>query len=104
MTVTSDHIAGFSMDLPDWAQMIVTDREIRRGDGRKIPLAVEVPVGRPSNVEIERKITNFKLVADALELLLAVWPEIPGASVTLTPAHQDELKRIILALPASVAL
>jgi hypothetical protein len=104
MTVTSDHIAGFSMDLPDWAQMIVTDREIRRGDGRKIPLAVEVPVKRPSHEEVQQKVINFKLVADALELLLSVWPEIPGASVTLTPAQQDELKRIILALPASVAL
>lgn len=70
----------------------------------QIGLKLNVPVTRPSNAEIEQKIANFKLVADALELLLKVWPEIPGASVTLSPANQDELKRIILALPSAVAL
>lgn len=103
--MTSYHNSSpYNMDLPDWARIMVADREIRRGDGWKRVTAVEAPAGRPSHEEIQQKVANFKLVADALDLLLAVWPEIPGASVTLTPAQQDELKRIILALPASVAL
>lgn len=63
-----------------------------------------VPVTRPSNEEIQKKIENAKLVAQGLEFLLKVWPSIPGASVTLTPAQQDELRQIILALPAAVAI
>jgi hypothetical protein len=61
-------------------------------------------VPKLTDAQIKRKLRNFKLVADALELLLQIQPEIPGASVTLTPAQQDELLRIVLALPASVEL
>ena len=89
-----------------------TQRKVREILGRGQIQAKAVPgweearrqPKRPSHEEIQRKVANFKLVADALELLLQITPEIPGASVTLTPAHHDELKRIILALPAVVAL
>jgi hypothetical protein len=100
--VTSYPSGPYSVDLPYWARQIISDRGMEHPRWPSSPATV--PVKRPSHEEIQQKVANFKLVADALELLLAVWPEIPGASVTLTPAQQDELKRIILALPASVAL
>lgn len=67
------------------------------------PVMKQAPT-RPSDAEIQKKIDNARLVAQGLEFLLKVWPSIPGASVTLTPAQQDELKQIILALPAAVVL
>jgi hypothetical protein len=53
---------------------------------------------------LREKMDNLRLVASALELLAAIWPEIPGASVTLSPAQLEELKRILLSLPASVVI
>lgn len=53
---------------------------------------------------LERKLENLRLVAQAMEFLANVWPTVPGASVTLTPAQQDELRQIILALPLAVAI
>ena len=101
-----------SFNLPEWAREILADDPspramwpLLRSGSLAPPLKRAVPrPRRPSNADIEKKIANAKLIADALEFLLQVWPEIPGASVTLTPAQQDELKRIVLALPASVEL
>lgn len=53
---------------------------------------------------MEQQHESLKLVARALEFLAEVWPTIPGASVTLTPVQQDELRQIILALPLMVAM
>ena len=53
---------------------------------------------------MEHRLESLKLVARALDLLPMVSPRIPGASVTLTPGQQDELKQIILALPLMVAV
>jgi hypothetical protein len=55
-------------------------------------------------VRMEQKHEALKLCAQALEFLAEITPLIPGASVTLTPAQQDELRQIILALPLMVAV
>ena len=114
-------------DLPDWARRLLANQEIGRprwpaGPSHyALPLAMDMSmvtgaspspsritgkkaIPKPTDAQIQRKLANFKLVADALEFLLQIQPTIPGASVTLTPAQQDELQRIVLALPASVEL
>jgi len=53
---------------------------------------------------IERKLDALRVVAQALEFLARVTPSIPGASITLSPAQQDELRQIILAMPLMVAV
>lgn len=55
-------------------------------------------------VHNERIHESLKLCAQALEFLASITPTIPGASVTLTPAQQDELRQIILAMPLMVAI
>ncbi len=55
-------------------------------------------------VLMEQKHESLKLCAQALEFLASITPEIPGASVTLTPAQQAELRQLILAMPLMVAI
>lgn len=57
-----------------------------------------------SKDENEQTLESLKLIARAFDLLPLITPTIPGASVTLTPAQQDELRQIILALPLMVAV
>lgn len=57
-----------------------------------------------SEIRIEQKFEAVKLCAQAMEFLAEITPKIPGSSVTLTPAQQDELRQIILAMPLMVAL
>jgi hypothetical protein len=54
--------------------------------------------------KVEQTWERLRLVARAMELLAEITPTIPGASVTLTPAQQDELRQIILAMPLMVAV
>lgn len=99
--MTSYHSAGFNVDwtpLPVYLGALAREHEARADMSR-----LKAPT-RPSDAEIQKKIDNARLVAQGLEFLLKVWPSIPGASVTLTPAQQDELRQIILSLPAAVAL
>lgn len=109
--MTSYHGAGFNMDWTPPAYLDTSrfsleevDRLVREFRPTTPVVKRAVPVTRPSDAEIQRKIDNARLVAQGLEFLLKVWPSIPGASVTLTPDQQDELKQIILALPAAVVL
>lgn len=53
---------------------------------------------------VEQKLEALKVIARAFDFLPALTPGIPGASVTLTPAQQDELRQIILAMPLMVAV
>lgn len=57
-----------------------------------------------SKDENEQTLESLKLIARAMELLAEITPSIPGASITLTPAQQAELRQIILALPLMVAV
>jgi hypothetical protein len=67
-------------------------------------LEATVPLDQVRDEVLEQKHESLKLVARALEFLAEITPEIPGASVTLTPAQQAELRQLILAMPLMVAI
>lgn len=54
--------------------------------------------------KVEQTWESLRLVARFFDILPMITPAIPGASVTLSPAQQDELRQLILALPLMVAV